>query len=310
MRKYLVLIAMLTVVLSACRVETNVTLDISEDGSAVVGAEVGFDDEFEQLISDTGASPDDLFGDLPSVGDDVVTTERTEGEMTFYGVASTVDDLSNFSGASAQLETFTSFSYSFDDNGAQLDAELMAADLGDTGGLGEIGFDPSMITDEFFSANVVVKMPGSVTESNADEVRSDGTLVWAVPLSGAKTITATSEFGSSTGNLLLLVLLGVLALGIIATVVAIIVSRRQSQAAVAAAAASHGAPVSATAATATVASDPAMNDVAAGEATDAPASVDGFADADASPTESPASATTGDRVDVTDEDEGDQPAST
>ena len=41
MRKYLILIALLTVALSACRVESIVTLDIEADGSALVGAELG-----------------------------------------------------------------------------------------------------------------------------------------------------------------------------------------------------------------------------------------------------------------------------
>jgi len=243
MRKFMMLIALLTIVLAGCRVESNVILEIEEDGSALVGAEVGFDDEFRALLEDSGASPDELFTDLPTFGDDVVAIERTDGDMTYVGAASTVDDLSNFAENSAELGTFSSFSYEFDDSGATLNATLSAADVGDLGGgdFGDLGIDPSQITDEFFSANVVVTMPGEVTESNADVIRSDGTLVWKVPFSGSAQITAVSTFGSSAVNWVLIILVGLLLVGVIAVVAALVMSRRQSQTAVDEAAASHAA---------------------------------------------------------------------
>ena len=46
MRKYLLIFAMLALVLTACRIESNVNLDIEEDGSAVVLVEIGMDEEF------------------------------------------------------------------------------------------------------------------------------------------------------------------------------------------------------------------------------------------------------------------------
>ena len=77
MRRYLILMAVLAFALTACRVESNIILDIEEDGSALVGAELGFDEEFRQLLGDNNVDPDDLFGGLPDLGaDDVVQTER------------------------------------------------------------------------------------------------------------------------------------------------------------------------------------------------------------------------------------------
>jgi hypothetical protein len=242
MRKLLLPIALVTLLLAGCRVESNVILDIEEDASATVTAEVGFDEEFRQILGEAGANPEELFADLPSFGEgDVEVTERVEGDMTFYGAATQVDDLSSFDMASTQGEVFTSFAYTFDDDGAQLDATLSAADLGAAGGGEDLPFDPSQITDEFFSANVIVTMPGTVTQSNADEVRSDGTLVWNLPFTGVKEITATSEFGAGSVNWVLVILLAVLVVGIVAAVVATVVSRRESQKAVEAAAASHAA---------------------------------------------------------------------
>jgi hypothetical protein len=241
MRKYLLLAALLTIVLTACRVESNVALDINEDGSATVAVEIGFDEEFQQLLTQSGANPGDLIGDLPSFGDtDVAPTERVDGDMTYYGVATEVEDLSNFdtsSGLGDMFSSFSSFSYTFDDSSAELNATLTSADLGNVGG--ELPIDPSTITDELFSAQVTVKMPGTVNESNADEVRSDGTLVWKVSFTEETTITATSDFGSSSSSWILIILIAVLIIGLIAAIVATIVSRRESQKAVEAAAASH-----------------------------------------------------------------------
>ena len=240
MRRYLILMAVLAFALTACRVESNIILDIGEDGSALVGAELGFDEEFRQLLGDNDVDPDDLFGGLPDLGtDDVVQTERTEGDMTFVGIASNVDDLSSFDAGSAQAEAFSNFSYLFDDSSARLEASVDAQDIGELGGEG-LPIDPSQLTDEFFSANVIVTMPGTVTEHNADEVRSDGTLVWKIPFTGSTEIIAASEFGSSSSSWILLIVLAVVIVGVIAAAVATIVSRRESKNAVAAAAASHG----------------------------------------------------------------------
>lgn len=242
MRKYLILIAMLVVVLSACRVESVVTLDIEADGSALVGAEIGFDEEFRQLLGDAGADPDDLFGDLPDFGGgDVEQTERTEGDMTFVGVAARVDDLSTFGTGGVANDVFTAFSYTYDEESATLDATVSSDTVGEAGG--DLPIDPSQITDEFFRATVVVMMPGTVTQSNADEVRSDGALVWDLPITGGDvSIQATSDLGGGgTSNLLIIIVALVLGIAIIAIVAATIMNRRRSEQAVAAAAAARAA---------------------------------------------------------------------
>ncbi len=240
MRKYLILIALLTVALSACRVESIVTLDIEEDGSALVGAEIGYDEEFAQLLGDAGADPGELFADLPNFGgDDIVQTERTEGDMTFVGVASRIDDLSQFSATEAAGEIFNSFSYEFDDRTATLSATITAETLGDASG--DLPIDPSDLTEDFFRALVVVTMPGTVTESNADEVRADGALVWNLPITGGDVqIQATSDLGGSgASNLLIILVAAFIIVAIIAIIAATIMNRRRSQDAVAAAAAAH-----------------------------------------------------------------------
>jgi hypothetical protein len=325
MRKMLPVIAVLAIVLAGCRIETNVILDIEEDGSALVGAEIGYDEEFRQLLEQSGANPDDLFADLPAIGEDVVTTERVEGDMTFQGVVSSVDDLSTVAVESTELEAFSAFSYAFDEDGATLSATVSAGDTGIGGGdLEELGFDPSQLTDEFFSANVVITMPGDVTENNADIVRSDGTLVWQIPLSGTKQIQATSSFGESSANLLLILLVGLLLIGVIVVVVATVISRRQSQQAVAVAAAGSGASVASDEATLEIEADAdesggvAATGVSA--ASDVPTAADDVGasedvapgdDAQAdSPASSDGSTPSSDAGDSTEEGDGPQPVST
>ncbi|MCL1593124.1 MAG: hypothetical protein M3132_02075 [Actinomycetia bacterium] len=239
MRKYVFIFALLAISLAACRVESNILLDIDEDGSASVGAEIGFDEEFKNLLEQSGADPDEILSDLPDFGgESVQPIERTEGDMTFVGATSQVDDLSTFDFASGDgSEFFSEFSYEFDASSANLRATVTAADLG--GGDGDLPIDPSALTGDLFSANVIIKMPGNVVEHNADEVRSDGTLVWIVSLTESTQISAVSDFGSSTSTWIWFVLGGVLIIGIMAGIAATIVSRKDADKAVAAAAAEH-----------------------------------------------------------------------
>ncbi len=236
MRKYLFLTVLLALALSACRVETNVLLSIDEDGSGAVGFEIGMDKEFRDLMEQSGGSLDDLLTELPDFGgDDVTPITRTDGDMEYVGAQTTIDDIFAFGFSGSGGEFFSAFSYEYDNKSASLTATLSAGDAaGDTG---DLPFDVSSLTDDLFSANVVVSMPGTVIEHNADKVLGDGTLVWELPLSGSVDIFAKSTFGGSSNSWIIWVLIGVLLIGIIAAVTATIVSRKESKKAVAAAAA-------------------------------------------------------------------------
>jgi hypothetical protein len=238
MRKYLLIFAMLAIVLTACRIETNVNLDIEEDGSAVVLVEVGMDDEFrEAMTGQTGATEEDFINEILSIGDTSLV-QRSEGDMSYFGAAQEIDDLSQGLPVEAANEMFTAFDYSFDENGASLRASIQSADTGDFGdfeGLGGLG---EGLIGDIFSANVIVRMPGSVTSHNADEVR-DGALVWEIPLSGSLDIQAESSFGDSSTNWIWFALGAVVIVGAVSATIAVIVTRKESEKAVAAAIAAH-----------------------------------------------------------------------
>jgi type II secretory pathway pseudopilin PulG len=237
MRKYVLIFAMLAIVLTACRIESNVNIDIAEDGSATVLVEVGFDDEFRQLLTgQTGGSEEDFVNEILSFGDTSLV-QRSEGDMTYYGAAQEIADLSQGLPAEAANEMFTSFDYTFDQDGASLTARIESIDAGDFGG-GDLGGLAEGLTGDIFSANLIVQMPGTVTSHNADEVR-DGALVWKIPLSGSLDVQAESSFGDSSTNWIWFALLIVVIVAGVAATIAVIVSRKQSEKAVAAAIAAY-----------------------------------------------------------------------
>lgn len=238
MRKYLLMFALLTLTLAACRVESNVTLTIREDGSATVVTEIGFDDEFRNIIEGIGVVPEDILSDLPTLTNgDGVPFQRTEGDLTFFGVTSEIEDLSTFELGSDGLDAFTNFSYEFDGTTAQLDATLNADGLG--GDSENLPIDPSQISADLVSASVIIVMPGQIKEHNADEVRADGTLVWDVSLTGSTSISAISDFGSTATSWIWWPIAAVVVLSIVGVGIALRGSRKKEKAAVAAAAAAH-----------------------------------------------------------------------
>ncbi len=294
MRKYVFIFALLTLALTACRAESNLILDIESDGSGTVGFEIGFDEEFRNLLEQSGTSPSDMLSDLPDMsGSDIVAIERTDGDMSYVGAQFPVDDLSAIDltkdGLDFFAEFFSDFSFTFDDDSATLAATVKAADLG--GSSEDLPFDTSSLTEDIFSANIVVSMPGNVVQHNADEVRGNGTLVWTIPLSGSTTISATSELGGSSGSSIVWILAAVLLIGIIAAVAATIVSRnKKSETAVAAAAALGSSDAEATPESGEVADESTLNETA--DDPDLAPSVDDSPDrldTDEPPTEAPES---------------------
>ena len=237
MRKYILIFGLLTLVLSACRIESNITIDINDDGSAKVSFEVGIDDEFLELMSSNGANADDLIADLGSLpgGEGNVST-RKEGDMNYTAIEADVADLTSWDATMLGGSGFGAFTYTFDEEKASLTATIEGQGEGDLGG--DFGFDPSIITGEFFSAEVIVRMPGTVTQHNADEVR-DGALVWNLPLSGSLDILAESELGSLGSSMIWIVVAVVGLLGVLAAIAAVVVTRKESEKAVAAAVAAH-----------------------------------------------------------------------
>ncbi len=244
MRKTTVLLAAAgALFLVGCRAEVNINLDIEEDGSGVVAFELGFDQEFRDLMASNGADPDNLFGDLEETGlgeAEGEAFEREEGEMSFQGVRLEFDNVDEIAGAledsSGDFGGFNTFSLELDDTSAVFDATISAPEQN----LDDIPFDPSQFAGDVFSANFILTMPGTVISHNADEVLADGRLRWDLPLLGGEAnFHAESSFGSG-GFPWLPVIIGIaLLVGLIAMIIAVYLGKQQEKRAVSDAAAAY-----------------------------------------------------------------------
>ena len=235
MKKLVLLFAGIALLTVACKAEMNVLVDINDDRSGTVAFEFGLDDELRELLESSGGSADDLFGelDLDIATEGGTVTERTEGDMTFTGATRDFEDISqvmtDLVGDTSGDGMFTEFSFVMDDETAALAATASSEEQD----MGDLGLDPSSLTGDVFSANFILGMPGTVVEHNADEVLSDGSLKWSLPiLGGTKTFIAKSEFGSSSLWWLWIVLGVVLVVGVIAIIAAVVLGRRQEKQAV------------------------------------------------------------------------------
>jgi len=195
MRRTVLAAAAVMMLTTACRAEANLLLDVAEDGSGTVTAEMGLDDELLGLMEEAGGGVEDLF-DLAPQGDDVTT--RREGDMTFYSLEETFTDTEDLT-QRAQLfgadATFADLELVVADGGAELKARIEAPDSTETleglGGdaLGSLGGD-------VLSASLIVDLPGQLVTSNADEVLPDGRLKWSIPVfGGTLDIQATTRAG-------------------------------------------------------------------------------------------------------------------
>jgi hypothetical protein len=241
----------LTLITSACRVESNVILTLEADRSGTYTIEFGMDEELQNAISSFGGLGDgeaiDPLEGFEFGDPDVETTRRTEGDMTFVVAMSSFDDVDELDSilASAEDTGIGDLNINYEGDIVTVTGSLAGTGdlntegLGDLGGFGDLGslsdlggfgLDPSALTDEFFSASLIIAMPGDVTEHNASRVGSDGSLQWDLPLSNdAVEVIAISDTSSTSFPWWLL---GVAAVLIVALGLGILLGRRRKEASV------------------------------------------------------------------------------
>lgn len=205
----LILIAIIGLTLAACQMKMEQATIVNEDGSGTITAFMGFDEEMMSLVGQDGTDPfEDLESDIP----EGFTAERvTEGK--FQGV--------RISGDFTSLEDFKDKAASLTQDGEGLEGDYSITREGDVFSFKADmqGFDMSDLGDAsqfegvdlaaLFDISVSVKLPGEVKTHNADEVRSDGTLVWKLMAGGSpETFEATSELGGGGNTTMLLAIIG------------------------------------------------------------------------------------------------------
>ncbi len=188
MRRLIVVAALLALVATACKLETNFGTIINADGSGTVIAEIGLDDEAAELFLEGGDPFEgNEFADVPGAR----TREERRGDMTYYIIEFDVDDVTQ---AEEQLvDTDNSLLNNLDITVTDSLVSVSGTASADESLGGEAeGFDPSVFEDAI-SASVYFEMPGAITSHNAD--RQEGNrLYWDVPvLGGSLNIQAESD---------------------------------------------------------------------------------------------------------------------
>ncbi len=198
MRKMWPILAALVVLTSACRLETNVSIDVNEDGSGTFTAEIGLDQEMRDALEGFGGS-DDLLSGL-DLGDGTPTETRTEGDMTYISATQSFADpteLKTVVDANQDQASFEEFELDVTEDGARLIARTGPLAGEDGTGADELPIDISALSDDFFSANIFVKLPGTVKKENANEIMADGRLRWAISVTDPIDIEAETSLGSN-----------------------------------------------------------------------------------------------------------------
>lgn len=198
MRKMWPVLAALVVLTSACRLETNVSIDVNEDGSGVFTAEIGLDQEMRDALEAFGGS-DELLSGL-DLGEDCPPETRTEDDMTYVTCTQPFADTAELQAvlaANADQASFEDFDLEVTEDGARVVAKAEPLAGGDRTGTDELPIDLGSLSDDLFSANVFIKLPGTLARENATEIMADGRLRWAISVTEPIDIEAETSLGNN-----------------------------------------------------------------------------------------------------------------
>lgn len=198
-------VLVLTLLVSACKVKVEQGFELRSDGSGVASVVIGFDEELQDLLASAVPPGQDPLSEMATDAPPGWRTDDwSEGEFRGFQATAGFSDLAELqwlveTEMSGDEGLFQAFSIERVGDGYRFDAVLSGESLeGSLEGLE--GFDLSATADQlsatFFDAEIAVKLPGEVQSHNADDLRSDGTLVWRVNLvDGGRVIRAESQPG-------------------------------------------------------------------------------------------------------------------
>ncbi len=190
MKRSLLLLAIPTLLLSSCRAEVTIRLDVDEQGDGVLAADVAINNQLRDLIDQLAGDSEAIIAGL-DLGLEGERSTSIDGEMTRYTTEVAFDDEESIPTAAAG--NFTFFQLDLTDEGAALEATL---DLAGEVDLSEFPVTPATIDTETLEAHVSVLLPGEITDHNATEVTAEGRLVWDIPLDSELYMFANTEYPS------------------------------------------------------------------------------------------------------------------
>jgi len=198
MRRLLPLVALLALLTAACRIESNIGAEINADGSGVISAEVGYDEEAAGFIGQF-AEGEDPFGENPLADyPGAEMSEEDRGGMHYRIYTADVDDIE-----AALQEQMAAEGGGFIE-GFALTIEPNRIEVTGRGGAGAAlegaeDFLPADELAESLSINLRLTLPGKILEHNADG-KDGNTLTWAIPFTGTLDIHAVSDPTQSEGG--------------------------------------------------------------------------------------------------------------
>lgn len=191
MKRFAILLTTLTVLLAGCRAEVRLLVDVTEEGTGSITAEVGIDDQLRNLIDRLAGDSESLISEL-DLGLDGEAETRIEGDLTIYATEVEFDDVAGVPESSAG--NFTTFTVDLTDDGTSLEATLDVAGELD---VSQFPLDPNEIGPENLQARVLVSLPGEPADHNADELLDDGRFSWRIPLDGELYMFASTVYPKS-----------------------------------------------------------------------------------------------------------------
>lgn len=225
MRRLIPLLMLLALISTACRIESNLIAEINTDGSGVIGAEIGYDEEaaaiFEQFTQG-----EDPFANSPMAGmPGAQSREEDRGDMHFLISTAEVEDI-----AAAVEQSMADPNSLLREFSVTITADRVeVAGSGSlTGALeGAEGMVPADQLAESVGANIRLTLPGAILESNADS-QEGNTLTWALPVEGGDIeISAVSDPTGSPGGGFPLWAIIVIAAGALAAIGAVVIMTRK-----------------------------------------------------------------------------------
>jgi hypothetical protein len=192
MRRLIPLLMLLALLSTACRIESNLIADINADGSGVIGAEIGYDEEAASFIEQF-TQGEDPFADSPMAAvPGAQSREEDRGGMHYLITTAEVEDIvaaMEQSAAADPNSLIQEFSVIATADRVEITgrASLAGAMAGAEGML-----SPDQLA-ESVSANIRLTLPGAILESNATS-QDGNTLTWALPIAGGEVeISAVSD---------------------------------------------------------------------------------------------------------------------
>jgi len=242
--KRIVSLLALLVLLTGCTIRMDSKLVLNEDESGTFAIEMSADEELRQLAESEGGEPIDFTEGLEDVPAGWTVEEFTDGEFqgirverAFASIQELEDELSGLvaSGNTSATGLMTDIGLTHEGDEFRFNADLagIAEGLGEVAGgdLGEgmEGFDAATLFDSLFEIRLIVTLPGSIGENNADKVDGN-TLTWLVTLDDeGKVIEAVSTVGGG-GNAIVIALAVLAGLVLIGLGAAYLQSRKRKKA--------------------------------------------------------------------------------